>query len=225
MPEVGSVRNVLLYLALAVALFVPAGCADGPPRAAGTVATEITVLAVPADGFADWFVETLGRAAPEEDLPAPTFALSAAEARRVLTSGARVAGERTVDARPGEESEFAVVEQTAYIADYEVTRTEDGAVIADPVIGTFQTGVTGKLCTERRTDGTLARRIEITVAEKQETQIITVKLGGGQEVEIELPEIQLKRVRAEWTAAADSATLVVAPAMPKERLLLLVRGR
>lgn len=167
------------------------GTEDPPPALRMTV----HVVEVEADGLDP----LLGAWRPGRGRPAVYLPAAEAEAlleRLEANSAARVVSAPSVVTLDGRRAEVSMLEQIAFVEDYDVQRSAAGEVTLDPVVGVLQEGHVLGLMARLDEDGRHARlEVDLAVAQvgmpipEQERTI------EGATVRVQCPEVSVQRTR------------------------------
>ena len=125
--------------------------------------------------------------------------------------------------RPLEPARARVVNQTAYVRDFEV-EIRDGAAIADPIVDVVQDGVTVQAAATPLDGGALGVSLELTVADLQQPiPTFETRIGvGTAPVTIQLPQVLMRRVEAAVELGHGHTVVLVLPAMAGTRYLATI---
>ena len=180
-----------------------------PPAGTRLVTMEVRLLRATSDAL---------ERALEQRLPhaeSPLLGLDAEDVVRLLGPGRKGARGVEILSAPrlttydGQHANVSVLNQTSYVKDFEIERSEDGAVILDPVIGTLQDGLIFEA-----TPTITADRTRIGFETKTTWAVLTRPIPEftttieGQEVTIQIPELRVSRVRKEFDLQAGAYVLI-----------------
>ena len=185
-------------------------------KAMGMLVIESRMLTVPAGTM-----ETLGMRSSAKVIPsAEEFAqlLEQAQSR----PGAELVVSPRIAVRPGQRANLSVLNQVAYIKDYELVVVEpDEVEIADPVIDVVQEGILVDLKTIALTPDTYGISVELTqstLARPIPTK--TLRIGARRaEVTIGLPEVTTLRMSSDLALGVGASAVLVTPDPVRTRVI------
>jgi hypothetical protein len=126
--------------------------------------------------------------------------------------------------QPNASAHVAVVEQTAYVRDFELEVTP-GGVIADPIVDVVQDGFTLRCATTLLPAGAVGLALEADVVDlKRPIPTFETTLGVGQPVSIQLPEVLSTQVAAAVELPAGHLAVFALPALAGKRYLVLIEA-
>ena len=108
----------------------------------------------------------------------------------------------------GQKGSVSVVEERAYLEDYEVTYVDDEQIV-DPQIGVLQTGVWVEVTASRtETKGTLDVKLDVKTSELHKIDEVEVEFHG-RTLALDLPEVSTRQISAHFVQPRGGHQLVV----------------
>jgi hypothetical protein len=130
--------------------------------------------------------------------------------------------EQHLTARMLQQAELRTVDQTAYVRDFDV-QVQNGAVIADPVIGTVEDGISLQAVAMPLENGTLGLSLDLSSAVlTRPIPTFTTNLGVGADITIQLPHVRQAGLEAAMALQRDQTAVVVLPALAGKRYFAIV---
>ncbi len=215
----GELRLVARWLELAdraelLRVFVAVRAARGLQSAvASDVAARAAQMTVRVfDVRAERVAALLGDRRPVQGRMAVHLPIAEAEALLAKLNeaeGVEQVAAPSIVAMDGQRANVSVLNQVSYIQDFDVAKTDAGAVVADPIIGVVTEGVVIELRARQSADGhSVQLECDSTWSEiARPIPEVTTRIGE-QEVKIQCPEVKVQRTRAGLTMPLGGYALI-----------------
>ncbi|MCA8952234.1 MAG: hypothetical protein KDE27_22175 [Planctomycetes bacterium] len=124
--------------------------------------------------------------------------------------------------RPLAIGSLSLLQQTAYVRDFEVEVAKQ-AFIADPVVDVVRDGIVLETAATPLEDGRLGISIEAHITDlERPIETREIDLGGGQKVKIQLPHLQSTRIESAVELSPGHILLLAPPPLAGKRTFFVV---
>lgn len=139
------------------------------------------------------------------------------------TEGAEDLTQQRLSVRPLEVAQMAVINQTAYVKDFDVEIAQ-GQFIADPIVDVVQDGIKTETAVSPLESGRLGVSLETVVSElARPIPTFTTQLGAGTApVTIQLPSVSSTKIEAAVEIEGDQIVLMAPPPLNGKRFIFIV---